>query len=57
MRTNQDLVQGAVVCAVAVVGALGNGALDALVYIAVHFLFLLYIWDRYSMRSLCEFMN
>ena len=55
--TNQDLIQGAVVVAVAVVSALGNGTFDALICIAVHFLFLLYIWDMFSMCRLCDFMN
>ena len=36
MGTHQDLVQGAVVFALAVVGALGNGALHALVGMTVH---------------------
>ena len=36
MGAHQDPVQGAVVGAVAVVGALGNGALDALVGVAIH---------------------
>ena len=36
MGTNQDPVQGAVVLAVAVMGALGNGALNGLVCVAVH---------------------
>ena len=34
--THQDLVQGAVVLTLAVVGALGDGTLDTLVGIAVH---------------------
>ena len=36
MSTNQDPVQGAVVLIVAVVSALLDGALDALVCIAIH---------------------
>ena len=36
MGAHQDLVQGAVVLTLAVVGALGDGTLDGLVCIAVH---------------------
>ena len=40
--THHDPLQGAVVCFIAMVHALGNGALDALVGIVVHDLFLLF---------------
>lgn len=40
---HQDSIQGAEVCAFAVVSTLGNSALDALVGIAVHLLFLLFL--------------
>ena len=41
MGTNQDLVQGAVVLSLAMVRALLNGALDTLVCMTVHLIFLL----------------
>ena len=47
--THQDLVQGAIVLVVAVVGTGLDGAFDALVCIAVHVLFLLLIWYAISM--------
>ena len=43
MGANQDPLQGAVVCVFAVMCALRNGAFDALVCIAVHSLFLLFL--------------
>ena len=43
MRTDQDFIQGAVVLAVAVIGALLHGAFDTLVGVAVHAGFLLYL--------------
>ena len=43
MGTYQDPLQRAVVCFVAVVSALMNSTLDALVGIAVHDLFLLFL--------------
>ena len=46
MGTHQDPLQGAVVSAVAVVCALGNGALDALVGMTVHVFFLLLLKVR-----------
>ena len=47
--THQDLVQSAVVLALAVVGALMDGAFDALIGIAVHSHFLLLFWFGSSM--------
>ena len=47
---HQDTVQGAVVLGVAVIGALLNGAGDALVGVAVHTHVLLFFWDA---RLLC----
>ena len=41
MGTDLDLVQGAVIGLVAVIGALGNGAGDALVHVA-HDVYLLF---------------
>ena len=49
--THQNLVQGAVVFGVAVIGAGLNGAFDALVCITVHVLFLLLIWYAISMTQ------
>jgi len=42
MGTYQDALQRAVVCFIAVMSALMNGALNALIGIAVHGLFLLF---------------
>ena len=42
MGSNQDALQGAIVCLVAVVGALMNSTLDALIGIAIHNRFLLF---------------
>ena len=44
--THQNLVQGAVVFGVAVIGAGLNGAFDALISMAIHSRFLLFIWVR-----------
>ena len=52
--THQNLVQSAVVLALAMVCALVNGALDALVGIAVHGHFLLLIWFGNSMTRSCK---
>ena len=41
MGADQDLIQGAVVLSLAMMGALLNGALDALVCMTVHLIFLL----------------
>ena len=41
MGANQDLVQRTVVLSLAMMGALLNGALNALVCMTVHFIFLL----------------
>ena len=46
---HQDAVQGAVVLGVAVIGAGLDGAFDALVGMAVHVLFLLFVWYGLSM--------
>ena len=43
MGAYKDLLQGAVVGLIAVMGALGNGALDALVCFAVHNAYLLFL--------------
>ena len=43
MSANQDSLQGAIVCTFTVMCALGNGTFDALVCIAVHSLFLLFL--------------
>ena len=49
MGTHQDSVQRAVVLAVAVVGAGLNGAFNALICMAVHGHFLLFVWYGISM--------
>ena len=49
MGTHQDSVQRAVVLTVAVVGAGLNGAFNALVCMAVHGHFLLFVWYGISM--------
>ena len=55
VSAHQNLVQGAVVLAVAVISAGLDGAFDALVCIAVHILFLLLIWYAISMtRKFCD---
>ena len=51
MGTHLDPVQGAVVGILAVMGALGNGALDALVCVTVHFFFLLLFKFKASMAQ------
>lgn len=43
MGTYQDPLQGAVIGSVAMMGALLDGALDALVCVAIHSLFLLFL--------------
>ena len=57
MGAHQDLVQGAVVLTLAVVCALLNGAFDALVGIAVHIVFLLFIGFCNSMATDTEIMQ
>lgn len=49
MGAYQDLVQGTVVLAGAVVSTLRNGAFDALVSMTVHNAFPPFIWDKLSM--------
>ena len=51
VSTHQDLVQGAVVLVLTVVGAGLDGAFDALVCMAIHIEFLLLIWYVNSMTS------
>ena len=43
MGTHHDPLQRAVVCVSAMVRTLGNGALDALIGMAIHSLFLLFL--------------
>ena len=57
MSTYHDLVQRTVVSAVAVVSALRNGTLDALVCIAVHNVFPPFYWDMTSMSANFSFMQ
>jgi hypothetical protein len=42
MGTHKNVIQGAIISGIAVVGALGNGAGNALIGIAAHVLFLLF---------------
>ena len=57
MGTHQDLIQGAVVLALAVVCALLNGAFDGLVCIAIHVFFLLLIDFGLSMCGIYQFIQ
>jgi len=56
---HKDPLQRAVVCLIAVMSALMNGAFDALVCVAIHNLFLLFLCDVVSMtkkkRSIRQF--
>lgn len=54
MGSYQDPVQGAVVFAVAMMGTLLNGTLDALICMAVHNVILLFIWYGNSMIRFCH---
>ena len=51
MGTDQDLVQRAVVCLIAVVGALVHSTFDAFIGIAIHSLFSSFSCDDLSMRN------
>ena len=51
MGTHQDPLQRAVVCVIAVVCALRNSTLDALVCMATHRQFLLFCWYNHSIAK------
>lgn len=51
MGTHQDPLQRAVVCLITVMGTLVDGTLNALVCVAVHNLFLLFLCDVVSMTK------
>ena len=57
MGTDHDLIQRAVVLSLAVMGALGNGAFDALIGMAIHTQFLLCFGVAYSMPLKTKFIH
>ena len=59
---DQNALQGAEICFVAVMGTLMNSALDALVGIAVHIIILLFavmglVWQSFANLYTCAFYN
>ena len=53
MGTHQNAIQAAIICLIAVMGTLLNGAFNALVCVAVHHISLLFLGDK---KSISQFL-